>query len=95
MPGRTILLAHHDGAYLEDLVQHFSDAGYSVVGCARTAKMALALAALGNVDIAIVGKELGGVRDGATLARTLKSTWGVPSHVIESPAPEALLAGLA
>jgi DNA-binding response OmpR family regulator len=95
LPGRTILLAHHDGAYLEDLVQRFSDAGYEVVGAARTAKMALALAALGRVDMAIVGHKLGGIRDGATLAGALKSTWGVPSQLIERPEPEALMEGLA
>jgi hypothetical protein len=91
---RSLLLAHHDSAYLDELVQRFSDAGYEIVGTARTARMALALAALGPVDAAVVGHRLGGERDGPALARTLESLWGIPSRLIEQPDPDGLALGL-
>jgi hypothetical protein len=95
LTARSLLLAHHDSAYLDELVQRFSDAGYEVVGAARTARMALALAALGPVDAAVVGRRLGGERDGPTLALILESLWGIPSRLIEQPDPDRLAIGLA
>lgn len=94
MTGRTVLIAHHDSDYLHELVQRFSDAGYLVVGAARTARMALAIAALGPVDAAVVGHRLGGQRDGRALAQTLQSLWGIPSRLIERPDPGTLALGL-
>lgn len=95
MPIRSLLLAHHDSAYLHELVQRFSEAGYEIVGAACTARMALALAALAPVDAAVIGRRLGGRRDGAALARALESLWGIPSRLIEQPDPERLTLGLA
>jgi hypothetical protein len=58
-----------------------------VVGPADRAATALALAATQPVDLAIVGRELAGRRSGAELVAALERDWGIPSTVIDRPAP--------
>jgi DNA-binding response OmpR family regulator len=82
---RTVLVAHHDPDYVQQLVAHLSDQGFHVLGPARTARMALALAAQAPAGLAVVGRKLAGARDGATLARVLEERWGVASVLIDEP----------
>lgn len=90
MPERTVLVAHHSASYLDGLVAHLSDQGYHVLGPVRTARMALALAAIAPAAVAVVGRRLAGRRDGPTLAEALHETWGVPSLIVDEPDPQGL-----
>jgi DNA-binding response OmpR family regulator len=90
VPERTVLVAHHSASYLDGLVAHLSDQGYHVLGPVQTAKMALALAAIAPPALAVVGRRLGGRRDGAALAEALRETWGVPSVLVDEPDVRAL-----
>lgn len=85
MAERTVLVAHHDPDYVQRLVAYLSDHGFHVLGPARTAKMALALAAQAPAGLAVVGRKLAGLRDGPTLAEVLKDRWGVDSVIIDEP----------
>jgi DNA-binding NarL/FixJ family response regulator len=80
---RTILVAGAPTEYPENLVQHLTDAGMTVIGPVDTARLALALAAQSAADLALVTPKLAGQRDGAELARRLKDTWGVPTVVLQ------------
>lgn len=87
MSDGRILVAHTDAKYTAILTSHLQDQGFEVVGPAKTARMALALAALGPLDKAIVGRKLDGRRDGAGLAEALTANWGVCSIVVDKPDP--------
>lgn len=90
MSDNRILVAHTDAEYLSKLMNHLQDNGFEVVGPAKTARMALGLAAHGPVARAIVGRELAGQRNGAALAEALATNWGVSSIVIDRPDPRTL-----
>lgn len=90
---KTVLLAHGDTQVLERLTPAFSDLGYDVVGVARTAGEALALAGQRGVTLALVGERLAGRRHGAELRRVLTETWGVDCAPLDDdfdPARSAL-----
>lgn len=80
---KTVLLAHGDAGVLERVTPALSDLGYDVVGVARTAGEALALAQRPGVTFALVGEDLAGPRDGAELRRALEETWGVRSAPLD------------
>jgi ActR/RegA family two-component response regulator len=88
MTAISVLVAHHDPQTLDRLTSKLSDRGYHVVGPARTAGAALALAAQAPVAMALVGERLAGRRNGADLIRALRATWGVRSFLLRD-APQA------
>lgn len=82
MTPRPVLVAHHDPETLERLTSELDARGYHVIGPARTAGVALALAAQWPVNLALIGEQLAGRRHGAELARTLREIWGVRSLIL-------------
>ena len=82
MTSRPVLVVHHDPDTLERLTLELGSRGYHVIGPARTAGVALTLAAQSPVALALVGERLAGRRDGPELARTLRNTWGVRSFIL-------------
>lgn len=90
MSHRTVLVAHAAPDYLERLVPRLSDLDLHVIGPVQTARMALALAAQHGPEMALIGPELCGERDGAALAAALESRWGVPSRILEEEDPGAV-----
>jgi hypothetical protein len=72
-----ILLAHGDAEILQDLVPRLSDAGYEVIGPARTAATALTWAGHAPLRLALIGERLAGRRNGRDLGRALRDAWGM------------------
>lgn len=87
MTERTVILAHHDPERLQELTLEFSDRGFHVLGPARRARDALALAMQSPVSFAVVGERLAGERDGRALAAALRANWGVPTYILKDEAP--------
>ena len=87
MRGRTILVAHTDPVYWEQIVPRLVERGFHVVGPATTGRVALALATQTPVSLALVGEKLAGVRDGRAVARALRRQWGVPIILVRETAP--------
>lgn len=85
MPIKSVLVAHHDARTLERLTSKLVDRGYDVIGPARTAGVALALAAQSPISHAIISERLAGRRKGAELAKALRETWGVRSFMLREP----------
>ena len=86
---RTILLAHGDASALERIVPQLSDLGYEIVGPARTAGAALALAAVTPVSFALIGERLAGRRDGRALGQALRENWGLRCGFLREAAEAA------
>jgi DNA-binding response OmpR family regulator len=86
----TILIVHQDPAYVEAMVPRLSDLGFHVLSPASTAAMALAIVAQTPATLALVGETLAGRRDGRTLARILRETWGVQSLILRERATASL-----
>jgi CheY-like chemotaxis protein len=74
----TIMVVEDDPVTASDLVDVLVEAGHRVVGPYSDAAAATTAAALHPVDLALVDINLTGEGDGVGLARTLKTTWGVP-----------------
>ena len=81
---KTVLLAHGDAGVLERIPPALNDAGYDVIGIARSAREALVLAQRPGVSFALVGETLAGRRDGTELRRVLEETWGVASAPLDA-----------
>lgn len=89
---KTVLLVHEDAEVMARLTPELSDLGYDVIGAARTARLALALAAQPGVSLALVGERLAGQRDGTALRQALEETWGIRSLDLPSDLDPRLLA---
>lgn len=87
MASRSVLVAHHDPEALERLTFDLADRGYEVVGRARTAGLALALAAQTPVSHAVISERLAGRRKGSDLAKALREIWGVRSFILRESRP--------
>ena len=85
MATKSVLVAHHDPKTLERLTSNLVDRGYDVIGPARSASVALALAAQMPISHALISERLAGRRKGADLAKTLRETWGVRSFILREP----------
>jgi hypothetical protein len=83
---KTILLAHHDPTFLTALVPRLSDLGHHVLSPARTARLALLIAAQSPATLAIIGETLEGRRNGYDLAKALRDVWGLPTIVVRDAA---------
>ena len=78
----TVMIAGSSTPKTHQLLDRLNASGINVIGPVDTASKALALIAHTHVDLAVIESELGGVRDGAELARSLRETWGVRAHVV-------------
>lgn len=74
----TLLLVEDDPETAADLTATLSDAGHNVVGPFHQAEAAEAAVALHTVDLALLDINLSGDLNGADLAASLKTRWGVP-----------------
>lgn len=80
----TVLVVYKYATIPDPIVTLLIDAGINVIGPVDRARVALSLAAQAPVDLALVGADLAGQRNGHELAETLRDTWGVPSVVLNS-----------
>ncbi|GLK47664.1 hypothetical protein GCM10017620_06370 [Brevundimonas intermedia] len=78
-PPLTLLVVEDDPDAAQQLVEALIEAGHGVVGPASSAETAEALASLSNLDVALVDINLSGQSNGVDLARTLNTSWGVPT----------------
>lgn len=86
----TVLLVCSDEERSRDILERLVGDGFSVVGPAPNAALALALAAQSAPTIALVARPPTGRRGAAELAGALMSQWGIGSVVLD----EALDVGL-
>lgn len=74
----TLLLVEDDPDTAADLTAALTDAGHNVVGPFHQAEAAEAAVALHTIDLALLDINLSGDLNGAELATSLKTRWGVP-----------------
>ena len=83
-PGNgAILLVCDDEERTRDILARLFDEGYSVVGPATTASLALALTAQTGPSLALIARPPTGRRGALELAQELMRTWGVRSVVLD------------
>ncbi|WGM32750.1 response regulator [Brevundimonas sp. NIBR11] len=73
----TLLVVEDDPEMALDLTGLLVEAGHDVVGPFHSAEAAEVAAGLHVIDIALLDINLSGAVDGGTLARSLKSRWGL------------------
>ena len=92
-PGNdTVLLVSDCEHSTADILDKLYDAGFSVVGPAPNARMALLMASQTAPTIAVVASPPNGRRDAAELAGDLMRTWGIRSWVLERAVVEGCVA---
>ena len=77
-----ILLVCADQVRSFDILKKLDDEGFSIVGSAPSAGIALALAAHSAPRVAILAGQTSGRRSAAELAAELTNTWGVECFVL-------------
>ncbi|WP_395649515.1 response regulator [Brevundimonas sp.] len=85
----TLMLVEDDPEMAADLTALLSEAGHRIIGPFHNAEAAEAMAALQPIDLALLDINLSGEGDGITLARTLKTRWGVRSLFLSGDLPAA------
>lgn len=78
-PLGRILIVEDEYFVALDLEHRLIEAGFTVVGIAASAGEAMAMAAAGKPELAIVDIRLLGPRDGVDVAMRLRSDFGIPS----------------
>lgn len=73
----TLLVVEDDPEMAQDLTTLLVEAGHDVVGPFHSAEAAEVAAGLHTIDVALLDINLSGATDGGTLARSLKSRWGL------------------
>lgn len=73
----TLLVVEDDPEMAQDLIALLVEAGHDVVGPFHSAEAAEVAAGLHTIDVALLDINLSGAGDGGTLARSLKSRWGL------------------
>ena len=73
----TLLVVEDDPEIAQDLTALLVEAGHDVVGSFQSAEAAEVAAGLHTIDVALLDINLSGATDGGTLARSLKSRWGL------------------
>lgn len=73
----TLLVVEDDPEMAQDLTTLLVEAGHDVVGPFHSAEAAEMAAGLHTIDVALLDINLSGATDGGTLARSLKSRWGL------------------
>lgn len=86
----TVLLVCDDEGRCRDILARLFDEGFSVIGPAASASLALALAAQTAPTVALVAKPPTGRRKALELAQELMSAWGVRSWVLKEACPEGV-----
>jgi len=87
----SLLVVEDDPELGSAMVEALGEAGHRVVGHAASADLALNLAALHQVDLAIVDVELADGSSGVELAEHLHGRWGTPALFISGGQNEHLV----
>lgn len=84
-----LLVVENDPDVAMSVVDGLRGAGHRVVGPVPDAAQGAALAALHELDVALVDVNLDGAESGIDLARALRGTWGVPTILLTADVTEA------